>query len=189
MDLSVSQFRELYSYVTGFETRITARDYLCEALFKAIEAHDLPFTEVVRSTESSETVAESSVQSLDEVDEVEEEQKPEEPEERRPFVKFILSEKPIAKVKYSRREKVVFDTLVKAHPEPITSKFIIDNAFKKHKGFHVSNTVIVCISSLRRKIEFNQEPFRLCTSSNSGPKPMSCWLEQLDKSEATEDEK
>ena len=157
---------------SGFETRITARDYLCEVLFKAIETQDLPLTEVVRSTESSETVAESSVQPLGKVDEIEKEQKPEEPEERRPFVKFILSEKPIAKVKYSRREKVVFDTLVKAHPEPITSKFIIDNAFKKHKGFHVSNTVIVCISSLRRKIEFNQEPFRLCTSSNSGPKPI-----------------
>lgn len=87
---------------------------------------------------------------------------------------FKLNPRPTTK--YSRREKLVFELLVNKYPEMTTTHEILDTAFRHNKSFHIKNSVVMSISNLKRKAEHNKEPFRIMTTSNSGPYPMKVWI-------------
>jgi len=235
--LTDDQLRDVYYLVTGFETRVQYRDYLCELIFNAIVAADLPLTDV-----NEDTPLAVSVQTIDEdiggdggfdpepptispepptpdpepvsVDVILENMIPKTTDENRerlenaivygtshpeiydveqtskrkserPLNRFLISRKqkkqftlsPRPKTRYSIREKLIFDTIVDRYPDVLTTKDIIEIAFTTYGKFHVQNAVAVAIKSLTRKVEFNEEPFLVKTTSASGPKPMSVWIE------------
>ena len=228
--LTDDQLRDVYYLVTGFETRVQYRDYLCELIFNAVVAADLPLTDVNEGTAIA-----VSVQTIDEdivgdggfdpepptpdhdpvsVDLILENMIPETTDENRKRLenaivygtshpeiydveqtskrkserhlnRFLISRKqkkpftlsPRPKTRYSIREKLIFDTIVDRYPEVLTTKDIIEIAFTTYGKFHVQNAVAVAIKSLTRKVEFNEEPFLVKTTSASGPKPMSVWIE------------
>jgi hypothetical protein len=62
----------------------------------------------------------------------------------------------------------------------VTTRDIADKIFRDSEIFHVNATVISALASLKRKVEFNGEDFRVATSGHSGPKPMKVWLEKID---------
>lgn len=89
---------------------------------------------------------------------------------------LTLSEHP--KIKYSKREKLVFDAIKMSDSEKISTKEIAEKSFQDKDIFHVKATVISALSSLRKKVEFNKEPFILKVSGHAGPNPMWVWLEE-----------
>lgn len=91
-------------------------------------------------------------------------------------IPFMLSESP--KIKYSKREKLVFDTILANDSEKISTKDIADKAFNRDEIFHVKATVISAIASLRKKVDFNKEPFEIKMSGHAGPHPMEVWIEK-----------
>lgn len=90
--------------------------------------------------------------------------------------RLTLSEKP--KIKYSTREKLVFDAIKSNDSDKISTKEIAEKTFNGDEIFHVKATVISALASLRKKVEFNKEPFVLKVSGHSGPNPMLVWLEK-----------
>jgi len=249
-NLTDAQLREVYYLVTGFETRVQYRDYLCELIFNAIEAAGLPMTdkegdcaivsdhepvepEPVELKPEPEPEPEpvelvcfddpiSGIVHLipkpptpDPEPEMVEDEPPTMDPEPAAILKLIVdntfdeseAEKRLAnamiygtshpeiyktapkvskkdlvlsdtpKTKYSRREVSIFETIVEAYPEPITTKDIIERKFKSYKKYHVKNAIAVTTKSLASKIAYNDEPFLLKIGGKSGPKPMSVWLE------------
>jgi len=77
--------------------------------------------------------------------------------------------------RYSARERAVFDLIAEASPEKISTKDIGEKLFEG-KVFHVKASVISALNSLKRKIDHNQEPFKIEISGHSGPNPMYVWI-------------
>jgi hypothetical protein len=292
--LTDDQLRDVYYLVTGFETRVQYRDYLCELIFNAIEAAGLPLTdkendcaivsavepvdnepvnsanEPVNSANEPVNSANEPVNSANEpVDYLNETVEPEPIEDTIPGIVHLIPEPPTPdhdpitmepdlsfiepepenviefptskfpppdhplsavyleiieknlkgedideetekrltnamiygishpemyktapkinkkdlvlsdtpKTKYSRREKSIFETIVEAYPEPITTRDIIERKFKSYKKYHVKNAIAVTTKSLASKIAYNDEPFLLKIGGKSGPKPMIVWIE------------
>jgi len=78
-------------------------------------------------------------------------------------------------VRYSSRERAIFDLIVKSNPEKISTKEIGEKLFEG-KVFHVKSSVISALNSLKKKIEHNKEPFKIEISGHSGPHPMYVWI-------------
>ena len=89
---------------------------------------------------------------------------------------LTLSEQP--RIKYSKREKLVFDAIKMSDSKKISTKEIAEKSFQDKEIFHVKATVISALASLRKKVEFNKEPFVLKVSGHAGPNPMWVWLEE-----------
>jgi hypothetical protein len=89
---------------------------------------------------------------------------------------LTLSERP--KIKYSPREKKVFDAIKSNGSGKISTREIAEKTFQDQDIFHMKATVISALASLRRKVEFNREPFVLKVSGHAGPNPMWVWLEE-----------
>jgi hypothetical protein len=73
---------------------------------------------------------------------------------------------------------LVFDAIISSGAEKISTKEIAEKSFNDDEIFHVKATVISALSSLRRKVEFNREPFVLKVSGHAGPNPMWVWIEE-----------
>ena len=89
---------------------------------------------------------------------------------------LTLSEQP--RIKYSKREKLVFDAIKMSDSKKISTQEIAEKSFQDKEIFHVKATVISALASLRKKVEFNKEPFVLKVSGHAGPNPMWVWLEE-----------
>jgi len=90
---------------------------------------------------------------------------------------FTLSEG--ARVRYSAGERTMFALLPKSGGTISTTT--LSQRFQKEKpsaAFNSRKVVNGLLTSLRKKIEFNDEPFRLKNSERSGPIPMRFWLER-----------
>lgn len=86
------------------------------------------------------------------------------------------------RVKYSEREKSVFQLISDASPNRISTKEIGERLFEG-KIFHVKSSVIAAVSSLRKKVVYNEEPFTIEVSGPSGPRNMEVWLQPRKKGE------
>ena len=80
------------------------------------------------------------------------------------------------RVKYSEREKSVFQLIADASPDRVSTKEIGEKLFEG-KVFHVKSSVVAALSSLRKKVEYNEEPFTIEVSGPSGPRSMEVWLQ------------
>jgi hypothetical protein len=78
-------------------------------------------------------------------------------------------------MRYSARERAVFDVISQANPERVSTKEIGDKVFEG-KVFHVKSSVIAALASLKKKVDYNNEPFKIEISGHSGPNPMFVWL-------------
>ena len=87
---------------------------------------------------------------------------------------FQLSEAPA--IKYSQREKLVFDAIL-SKGSRTTTREIAEKVFPDNKVFHVKATVNSALSSLKKKLDYNKEPFKIKISGHAGPNPMEVWLE------------
>ena len=89
---------------------------------------------------------------------------------------FTLSDN--ATVRYSAGERSVFALLPKSGATVSTS-IILAKAYKdKREPFNGRKIILSALNSLVRKIEYNDEPFRLKKTERSGPIPMRFWLEK-----------
>ena len=80
------------------------------------------------------------------------------------------------RVKYSEREKSVFQLIAEVSPDRISTKEIGEKIFKG-KVFHVKSSVVAALSSLRKKVEYNEEPFTIEMTGHSGPHAMEVWIQ------------
>lgn len=78
-------------------------------------------------------------------------------------------------VKYSKRERQVFDLIAESGEEGVTTKEIGEKLFKDDV-FFVKESVISALTSLRRKVEHNKEPFTIKAEGIKGPKPMRVFI-------------
>jgi hypothetical protein len=78
-------------------------------------------------------------------------------------------------VKYSKRERQVFDLIAESGDEGVTTKEIGEKLFKDDV-FFVKESVISALTSLRRKVEHNQEPFTIKAEGIKGPRPMRVFI-------------
>lgn len=79
--------------------------------------------------------------------------------------------------RYSSRERAVFDLISEASPKKISTKEIGEKLFEG-KVFHVKASVISALNSLKKKVDHNNEPFKIEISGHAGPNPMYVWLEK-----------
>lgn len=80
------------------------------------------------------------------------------------------------KVKYSNGEIAVFKAL---SAKALSSTDIMDKIYyTKNDVPHNGRKILIGqITSLRRKIQTNREPFKLSSTKRRGPHPMEFWLE------------
>jgi len=91
---------------------------------------------------------------------------------------FKLSDKP--QIKYSHREKLVFDAIASEQSNRLSTRDIGEKVFREDEVFHVKASIISALASLKRKVEYNKEPFKIEISGHAGPRPMEVWLEERD---------
>jgi hypothetical protein len=79
------------------------------------------------------------------------------------------------KVAYSAREERALH-LLKSKPQASTTlcKLIYHPAAPP---FYGQQTIVGLLSTLARKVELNDEPFRVCKTDRAGPKPIFFWKE------------
>jgi hypothetical protein len=200
--------RHIHKLVTGHQTKLTDRDWLCELIFNALVAADLPcldtdmqfsviqsqddgmaveiaHPDAVQEVVGNKTGSDDTQEPLSATDDI---QAPE-PQETAIEVATItqsvfpykLNETP--EIKYSRREKLVFNTIVDSGLFKITTKEISARAYATNEPFHIKTSIVVAIKSLQRKLIRNNEPFRLYTGGNSGPRPMEVWIDPVNDGE------
>jgi hypothetical protein len=81
-------------------------------------------------------------------------------------------------VRYSKREQLVFSWLSKRQ-NPVSTDILLEK-FQQSNGsdaYHVRNVLIGVLNSLSKKIEENDEPFRIKKSARKGPHPMEFRVE------------
>lgn len=85
-----------------------------------------------------------------------------------------------AKAPYSKREHVLF--LIVSDGK-IDTRGISEQFYGSESKIPLNGRKIVigALSTLRKKIDINREPFRLASSERSGPIPMRFWIEKRRK--------
>lgn len=83
------------------------------------------------------------------------------------------------RVNYSPTEQVVFDLLPFGQKNAINADDLIPRVYLPgERPFNAQGSVSAALRSLARKIEHNEEPFRLCRSQQAGPRQIAWWLER-----------
>lgn len=186
----LDELRGVHYSVTGFETAVSDRIYLCDLIFDAIErsqigAQDDGATEPVQVEEAPEPMRAETVQPVEEeptVDPIQmdltEEAFEEEPDlpDFNPEPRITLTDTP--RFKYSKRERAVFNFISSRHPEAITTKEIGAKTIDDGKTFNVQTTTLITLKSLNKKLAYNSEPFTLRFTGHCGPKPMKVFIEE-----------
>lgn len=188
------ELRHIHKLVTGNQTKLTDRDWLCELIFNALVAADLPCTDtdmqfsVVQSQGDGMAVEIAHPEAVEEVvgnetapDDTQVPEPQDEPVEPalQPQNVFPYQLSGTPEIRYSRREKLVFKTIVDSGLFKITTKEIAARAYATNEPFHIKTSIVVAIKSLQRKLIRNNEPFRLFTGGNSGPRPMEVWIDPV----------
>jgi hypothetical protein len=83
------------------------------------------------------------------------------------------------KVRYSKTERELFKLLPPGGGR-IDSIELTAKHYSGEAPFHGKTIVVGLINSLMRKLEANGEPFRICKTGLSGPKPIEFWLQKED---------
>ena len=80
-------------------------------------------------------------------------------------------------ISYSPMERKLFGFL--ATGKRLTSTVLLQRFYKDEleKHFHARETVNAALTSLKKKLAFNKEPFKLENSQMSGPHPKEWWLQ------------
>ena len=174
---NMTELRGIHYSVTGFETAVSDRLYLCDILFEAIQRSQIGAQdddEDFPAIEQPEEVQSIEPDFLD----TEEEVQPIEPvlPDLPPEPRITLTDAP--KIKYSKRERAIFNFIASRHPEAMTTKQIGERVIKDDHTFHVQTTTVITLKSLNKKMAYNSEPFTLKFTGHSGPKPMKVSLEE-----------
>lgn len=86
----------------------------------------------------------------------------------------------MSKVSYSPTEERLLG-LLPARGKPITSEELAEQLYEPGTApFNARASVAAMMRTLMRKVEHNEEPFRVMQADRSGPVPMSYWKERRD---------
>jgi hypothetical protein len=80
---------------------------------------------------------------------------------------------------YSKKETALFGLIPKAERSAIESKALVAKYYggSKKVPFHGQQSVMAGVRTLKNKIEYYKEPFRLRMEERRGPHPIKIWLE------------
>ena len=92
---------------------------------------------------------------------------------------LLSTEKAAGKVSYSPTEQRLFKYLARGRMITTTSLMQLIYGDRLDENFHARETLNAALSSLRRKLIFDKEAVRLCSSQLSGPYPKKWWVEPL----------
>lgn len=81
-----------------------------------------------------------------------------------------------AKVPYSDAERELFDLLPVGGRNAISSADIANKRYGATAPFHALAIIRATIGNLTRKIEINNEPFRIEKTGRSGPHHIQFWI-------------
>jgi len=83
-------------------------------------------------------------------------------------------------LRYSRGERGIFALLPQGGNEPLSSTDLTLRKYKKAAAipFNGRKIVIGLLASLKKKVEANDEPFRIMSTPRAGPLPISFWVER-----------
>ena len=80
-------------------------------------------------------------------------------------------------VGYSKREHDLFALL--KNGDVVNTKDIVKHYYrKKTLPFNKQKIILDAMTTLKRKVAANKEPFRIVSTKRSGPIPMSFWVEE-----------
>lgn len=82
------------------------------------------------------------------------------------------------RVKYSKLESRAFAAL---SADPIDTKELAKRLYGGNAPYHSVGAARSTVQNLIKKIDFNQEPFRVMKSAARGPHPMDWWVERRRK--------
>ncbi len=88
------------------------------------------------------------------------------------------------KVSYSEAERRMFDLLPVGIKNAVTVQDLLDSKQESANGAeapfrsHAMAGIRATIGNLSRKIEANEEPFRVMKSARAGPHPINFWIEK-----------
>ena len=88
---------------------------------------------------------------------------------------FTLSEDPF--ISYSPRERDIFAALLKAG-KAISTEKLSELVFADSPRFHARTLLGGALRSLMKKIDANEEPFKVVTTGRAGPNSMKVWIEK-----------
>jgi hypothetical protein len=83
-------------------------------------------------------------------------------------------------IKYSRGEQGIFALLPQSSSAPLSSTDLTLLKYQKKAAipFNGRKIVIGLLASLKKKVEANDEPFRILSTPRAGPLPISFWVER-----------